>query len=113
MKIKQLFIGLILVSAPLLTPVISQTETNGCAVAVTDDDTLAAESLLASTEGAFICPEGAACVAATQQLLRDGWLKPDERVVVLNTGCGIKYPETVQSDPAVLQPGDTLDIRSS
>ena len=83
-------------------------ETNGCAIAVPDEDTLAAEGLLASVEGAFVCPEGAACMAATQKLLADGWIKPDERVVVLNTGCGIKYPETVHSDPPLLQPGDTL-----
>ncbi len=83
-------------------------ETNGCAIAIPDEDTLAAEGLLASVEGAFVCPEGAACMAATQKLLADGWIKPDERVVVLNTGCGIKYPETVHSDPPLLQPGDTL-----
>lgn len=83
-------------------------ETNGCAIAITDEDTLAAESLMATVEGAFVCPEGAACMAATQKLLADAWIKPDERVVVLNTGCGIKYPETVHSDPPVLQPGETL-----
>ena len=37
-----------------------------------------------------------------------GWQMPD---VVLNTGCGIKYPETVQYDPPVLEPGDTLAAR--
>ncbi len=83
-------------------------KTDGCAVAVTDEATLAAESLLATTEGTFVCPEGAACMAATQKLLADGWLGPDERVVVLNTGCGIKYPETVTSDPRLLQPSDRL-----
>lgn len=87
-------------------------ETNGCAVAVSDEETLAAESLLATVEGAFVCPEGAACMAATQRLLNEGWIKPDERVVVLNTGCGIKYPEIVSSDPPILQPGDRLDARS-
>ena len=83
-------------------------KTNGRAIAITDEDTLAAESLMATVEGAFVCPEGAACMAATQKLLADAWIKPDERVVVLNTGCGIKYPETVHCDPPVLQPGDTL-----
>lgn len=82
--------------------------TNGCAIAVPDDETLAAESLLASTEGTFVCPEGAACLAATQQLLSKGWINADERVVILNTGCGIKYPETVSSNPPLLQPGDSL-----
>jgi threonine synthase len=85
-------------------------ETNGCAIAVSDEDTLAALSLMATTEGAFVCPEGAACMAATKKLLADGWIKPDERVVILNTGCGIKYPETVQCNPPILQPGDTLRL---
>ncbi len=83
-------------------------DTDGCAVAISDEDTLAAESMLASIEGAFVCPEGAACLAATRQLLADGWIDPNERVVLLNTGCGIKYPETVKSNPPLLQPGDTL-----
>lgn len=83
-------------------------ETNGCAIAITDEDTLAAENLLASVEGAFVCPEGAATLAATQKLFADGWIQSDERVVLLNTGCGIKYPETVQCDPPLLQPGETL-----
>lgn len=83
-------------------------ETNGCSIAVTDEETLAAESLLATVEGTFVCPEGAACMAAAQQLLHDGWIAPSETVVVLNTGCGIKYPETVQSDPPLLKPSDRL-----
>jgi threonine synthase len=83
-------------------------ETNGCAIAITDEDTLDAESRLATIEGAFVCPEGAACLAATEQLLAEGWLKSDEQVVILNTGCGIKYPETVNSSPPLLQPGDAL-----
>ncbi|MGY8642563.1 MAG: threonine synthase [Verrucomicrobiales bacterium] len=83
-------------------------ETNGCAIAITDEDTLAAENLLATVEGAFVCPEGAATLAATQKLLADGWIQSDERVVLLNTGCGIKYPETVQCDPPLLQPGEML-----
>ncbi|MEP3477788.1 MAG: threonine synthase [Fuerstiella sp.] len=87
-------------------------ETNGCAIAMTDEDTLAAESLMATVEGAFVCPEGAACMAAAQKLLADGWIKSEERVVVLNTGCGIKYPETVHCDPPVLQPGDQLAPRT-
>ncbi len=83
-------------------------KTNGCALAISDEDTLAAESLMAKVEGAFVCPEGAACMAAAQRLLAEGWIQSDERIVVLNTGCGIKYPETVQCDPPVLQPGDKL-----
>lgn len=82
--------------------------TNGCAVAVDDETILANQARLAETEGLFICPEGAATLAAAEQLRADGWIKPGERVVLLNTGSGIKYPDTVRLSPPVLQPDDSL-----
>jgi threonine synthase len=69
--------------------------TGGTAVAVPDDDILAAEREAAHIEGTFICPEGAACFAAARMLGESGWLAPGDSVVVLNTGTGIKYPGTV------------------
>ena len=45
--------------------------TGGCAIAVDDEQILAAQARLAAAEGAFICPEGAACVAAAEQLRKD------------------------------------------
>jgi len=69
--------------------------TQGTAVAVTDEELLAAQSALARAEGTFVCPEGAGCFAAVHQLHNKGWLTGDEEVVVLNTGTGIKYPHTV------------------
>ncbi|MEW6672066.1 MAG: threonine synthase [Thermodesulfobacteriota bacterium] len=79
-------------------------KTGGCAVAVEDDEILKAEYLLASREGAFVCPEGAATLSAAVRLRKDGWIRPDEKVVLLNTGSGLKYPETVQVNPPVLKP---------
>ena len=70
-------------------------ETDGCAIAVDDAEILAAQRRLAELEGAFICPEGAACFAAVRQLRESGWIRADEQVVALNTGTGLKYPETV------------------
>ncbi len=75
-------------------------ETGGCAVAVTDTRLLEAQALLAHLEGEFVCPEGAACVAAAEQLALQGWLKPDDHAVIFNTGMGLKYPGTVRVDPA-------------
>jgi threonine synthase len=72
--------------------------TDGTAVAVTDEELLAAQSAVAQAEGAFVCPEGAACFAAVRQLRDGGWLTGDEHVVVLNTGTGLKYPHTVAVD---------------
>jgi threonine synthase len=82
--------------------------TDGCAVAVTDKELLEASALLGRTEGAFICPEGAANLSAAIQLKASGWIRPEDRVVLLNTGSGLKYPETVTLSPPVLQPGDRL-----
>jgi threonine synthase len=77
-------------------------QTNGTAIAVTDEELLAEQRNLARAEGAFICPEGAACFAAVRQLRGSGWLSEHEEVVVLNTGAGLKYPETVEVDVPVL-----------
>jgi threonine synthase len=70
-------------------------ETEGCAIAVDDAEILAAQRRLAELEGAFVCPEGAACFAAVRRLRESGWIRPGEQVVALNTGTGLKYPETV------------------
>ncbi|RKN40424.1 threonine synthase [Streptomyces hoynatensis] len=77
-------------------------ETGGTALAVTDEELLAAQRALARAEGAFVCPEGAACFAAVGRLRESGWLRGGERVVVLNTGSGLKYPETVAVDVPTL-----------
>ncbi len=83
-------------------------KTDGCAVAVEDEDILRAEAMLASREGTFVCPEGAATLSAAIKLAESGWIKPEENVVLLNTGSGLKYPETVVSRPPVLGPEDRL-----
>lgn len=63
----------------------------GTAIAVTDDEICEAQSQVAQCEGVFACPEGAATFAAAKHLLRQGWISPDERVVLFNTGSGLKY----------------------
>jgi threonine synthase len=73
-------------------------ETDGIAIAVADPDLLAEQHHMAELEGVFICPEGGACLAAATQLRNSGWIRSGERVVVLNTGAGLKYPETVEVD---------------
>jgi threonine synthase len=76
--------------------------TGGCAIAVTDGELLAAQAQAARAEGAWVCPEGAACFAAVAQLRESGWLAEEDEVVVLNTGAGLKYPETAATDLPVL-----------
>jgi threonine synthase len=68
-------------------------ESGGCAIAVSDRELMDAGIRLASSEGIFAAPEGAACVAAAERLVRDGFLKPDNKVVIYNTGSGLKYLE--------------------
>jgi threonine synthase len=69
--------------------------TGGTAVAVDDAEILADLRAFAGAEGLWLCPEGAACLTAARKLRADGWLARDDEVVVLNTGAGLKYPETM------------------
>jgi threonine synthase len=65
----------------------------GTAIAVSDNDLIDAGIQLASEEGLFVAPEGAACVAALEKLLASGFLQRNERIVIYNTGAGLKYLE--------------------
>ncbi len=78
-------------------------KTEGCAKAVSDGEILAALKELAETEGTFICPEGAAIYAAAKKLRQENWIKEGEKVVLLNTGAGIKYPDTLNFDVPYLE----------
>ena len=78
-------------------------KTNGTAKAVSDEAILEALKELASLEGNFVCPEGAAIYAAAKQLRQEGWIKADDRVVLLNTGAGIKYPDTLKTEVPYLE----------
>ena len=66
-------------------------ESGGTAVAVSDDEILAALKEMAQSEGVLACPEGAATLAGLRHLVTNGWVKSDETVVLFNTGTGLKY----------------------
>jgi threonine synthase len=66
-------------------------ESNGTAVAVSDQEMMEAVMLMGRTQGIFACPEGAATLAAFQRLRSQGWIGDGERVVLFNTGSGLKY----------------------
>ncbi len=68
-------------------------QTGGTAVAVEDREMLEATVEVARHEGIWVCPEGAAAVAALTRLRETGFLGPGDRVVVVNTGTGLKHPE--------------------
>jgi threonine synthase len=66
-------------------------ESGGTALAVPDNEMVEAARLMGRTEGIFACPEGAATLVAFQRLLEQGWIEEGERVVLFNTGSGLKY----------------------
>ncbi len=66
-------------------------ESNGTAVEVSDEAILESQRQLASTQGIFAAPEGAATLAGLNVLLEQGWIKPEDKVVLFNTGSGLKY----------------------
>lgn len=68
-------------------------KSGGTAIAITDEEMLAAGAQLGAADGIFAAPEGAACVAALQKLFDNGFLSKSERVVIYNTGAGLKYLE--------------------
>jgi threonine synthase len=69
----------------------------GTAIAVTDKELIDATKVIGAAEGIFCAPEGAACLPALQKLMADGSVKPDDRVVLFNTGSGVKYIESFSS----------------
>src|ERR1700747_63481 len=71
-------------------------QTNGTALTVSDAEMLHAGRELASLEGIFAAPEGAATVIGARKLSASGWIKPEESVVLFNTGTGYKYAEECQ-----------------
>ncbi len=81
------------VPAPFADRLILRTirESRGTAVAVSDQEIVAAQKELAEGEGLFAAPEGAATWAGVKALVRDGWIKPEEPVVLFITGSGLKY----------------------
>lgn len=72
-------------------------ETGGAAVDVSDDAIRTTVLEAAAQEGLFLCPEGAATLAALPRLLEEGVLRTSDRIVVFNTASGLKYPEVLES----------------
>lgn len=66
---------------------------NGCAIAVNDDDILREVETIAREEGLYCCPEGAATVVALGKISQRGFIQQNEKVLLFNTAAGNKYPE--------------------
>lgn len=70
-------------------------ESGGTVVDLSDDKILASLLDWSRNEGLLLCPEGAAATAAYDHLLATGFLTPNDRVVLFNTGSGLKYVDAI------------------
>jgi threonine synthase len=77
----------------------------GKAIASTDEEILASILDWAKHEGIFLSPEGAAATAAYDRLIAEGELKPSDRVVLFNTGAGLKYTDMTAEAMKLRRPG--------
>jgi threonine synthase len=79
-------------------------ESGGTAISVSDEALLEGVREMSCGQGMFVCPEAGAVWAAAKALRSSGWLGADERIVLFNTGSGLKYNH-------LFPPGDlpTLD----
>jgi threonine synthase len=74
-------------------------ESSGTAVAVSDRELLRDVQAMASAEGIFPCPEGAATLSGLKQLLKEGAIDPSATIVLLNTGSAYKYLDVLAEPP--------------
>src|SRR6202012_1832555 len=81
---------------------------NGIAMAVSDEEILASILDWARNEGIFLSPEVASVTAAYDKLLADGTLKPTDRVVLFNTGAGLKYTDVTAQAMHLRGPADEV-----
>ena len=84
-------------------------ESGGRAVAVEEERLREWMFLAMASEGLAICPEAAACIGALESLAEEGWIRPDDRVVVFNTGAAQKYPESMCQPVPRLELGQSID----
>jgi threonine synthase len=80
-------------------------ESGGKALAFSDEEILASILDWAKHEGLFLSPEGAAATAAYDSLIASGDLKPTDKVVLFNTGAGLKYTDMTAEAMHLKRPG--------
>lgn len=71
-------------------------DSGGTAVAVEDDEMIACAREIEELTGVSACPEGGATLAAARKLTHDGWIQPDDTVVLFNTAAKEKYLEAFE-----------------
>jgi threonine synthase len=87
-------------------------DSKGTALTVTDQEMLRAMSSFAQFEGLAVCPEGAATLAALEKLVERKVIHADDRVVLLNTGTGLKHMDLLTGPVfPILNPKDPIDYQ--
>jgi threonine synthase len=84
-------------------------ESRGKCIAVSDDEIMDAVGQVSKAEGVFVCPEGAATFAALKHMVNDGDVKKDEKVVIFNTGSGLKYTDLFDVKAEIVDPSKPFD----
>jgi threonine synthase len=69
-------------------------DSGGTAVTVSEEELVEGVKKLGS-EGIFAAPEGGAALAAAWKLKETGWLQPEQKIVIFNTGSGALYAESL------------------
>jgi threonine synthase len=73
-------------------------DSEGTAVAVSEEEILWGVKAIGQSEGLFVCPEGGAALAGLRRLVEQGWIDREERVVLFNTGSGLKYLDALPAE---------------
>jgi threonine synthase len=79
-------------------------DSEGEAVAITDEELIQYSRMIAEHTGIFPAPEGGATLAALTKLKEDEWIMPDEEVVLFNTGTGFKYMDALAKGSSMNKP---------
>nr|WP_308661086.1 threonine synthase [Alicyclobacillus sp. SP_1] len=79
-------------------------QSGGIAIAVDDSDIMETRRQVAELEGLHVCPEGAAALEGVRQLRESGWIRAEERVLVMNTGSGLKYIDQIEGAGQLVEP---------
>jgi threonine synthase len=79
-------------------------ESNGLAISIPDEAILASLRDWAKNEGVLLCPEGAAGTAAYAHLLQMGALKAEDKVIIFDTGAGLKYADVIAEAAHIERP---------
>ena len=71
-------------------------ESHGAAIAVSEQEILNSVREIAQAEGIFPCPEGGAALAGLRKLIEENQVRRDDKIVLFNTGTGLKYVESLK-----------------